>query len=83
MLIISTVLDEQALRLVSDDLDQFMVHIFLCPKNNCSFRPIFNLNDLKQVVEYAHFNVDGMPLVKNNLMKGIFFMKVDLKDAYI
>ena len=62
---------------------EFVSHIYLRPKKDGSQRPIFNLKALNNYVQYHHFKMEGMPMVKNLLRTNDWLLKVDLKDAYL
>ena len=42
-----------------------------------------NLKGLNHFVEYKHFKVEGVPILKNLLKPKDFLTKIDLKDAYL
>ena len=45
---------------------RFLGHIFLRQKKDGSQRPIFNLKKLNQWVEYVHFKMEGLHIVKSS-----------------
>jgi hypothetical protein len=61
---------------------KFLGHLFLRQKKDGSQRPIFNLKKLNEWVEYVHFKMEGLHLVKGLLQEGDWLIKLDLKDAY-
>jgi hypothetical protein len=71
-----------AITRVAPTTGQFLGHIFLRPKRDGSLRPIFNLKQLNHYVEYKHFKMEGLFLLKNLLQQEDWMVKLDLKDAY-
>jgi len=80
---INSMLDKEAIKPVSEDQVQYMSHLFLRPKKDGTFRPIFNLKSLNRFIQYRHFKVDGMKELKNIIMHDDWMITVDLKDAYL
>ena len=79
---IAELLQKKAIVRVSPCPDQFLSSIFLVPKKDGGNRPVINLKHLNQFVEYQHFKMEGLDVVKNLLKKGDFMIKIDMKDAY-
>jgi hypothetical protein len=61
---------------------QFVGHIFLRPKKDGGMRPVFNMKALNHHIEYKHFKMENLSMLKNILQKHDFMVKLDLKDAY-
>ena len=62
---------------------QFISPLFTVPKKGGGHRPVVNLKDLNQFVEYQHFKMEGVPMLKDLLRPNDFLTKIDLKDAYL
>ena len=57
---------------------QFISALFTVPKKGGGHRPVVNLKDLNQFVEYQHFKMEGVPMLKDLLMTNDFLSKIDL-----
>jgi len=56
---------------------------FHCSKvQGLYFRPVINLKGLNQKIQYLHFKMEGLFLLKDVLQSGDLMCKLDLKDAY-
>ncbi len=62
--------------------DQFLGHLFLIPQKDGSYRPVFNMKELNQFVQYEKLKMEGMPMLCTLLEKNDWMTKIDLKDAY-
>ena len=60
----------------------FISNLFLVEKKGGGQRPVINLRHLNQYVEYEHFKMEGIHMLKDLIQKGDFMVKLDLKDAY-
>lgn len=63
--------------------NQFVSPLFTVPKKGGGHRPVINLKMLNQFIEYQHFKMEGIPMLKDLLKPGDFLTKIDLKDAYL
>ena len=79
---ISKMLEKGAISEVQPSRDQFVSPLFLVPKKDGSQRPVINLKKLNQFVEYQHFKMEGLHLLKDLIQPQDYMIKVDLKDAY-
>ena len=75
-------IEKEAIIEVQEQETQFLGHMFLRPKKDGSHRPIFNSKPLNQYMEYQHFKMEGLPIVKTMLQRKDWLIKLDLKDAY-
>ncbi|XP_028408210.1 uncharacterized protein LOC114530788 [Dendronephthya gigantea] len=62
---------------------QFISPLFTVPKKGGGHRPVINLKDLNYFVEYQHFKMEGVTMLKDLLKPNDFMTKIDLKDAYL
>ena len=62
--------------------DKFISNIFLVPKKNGKLRPVINLRQLKEFVEYHHFKQENLKFVLDLVPKFDYLTSVDLCDAY-
>ena len=62
--------------------DQVLSKIFLIPKPDGSFRTIFDMKPLNEVICYVHFKMDTLQTALSLMRKDWFMASVDLKDAY-
>ena len=56
--------------------------IVLRPKNNGTYRLIFNLNALNDSVVYHHFELDTLEATLPLISPGCYMTSLDLKDAH-
>ena len=61
---------------------QFVSNIFLVPKRDGKSRPVINLKDLNVFIQYDHFKMEGIHLLRDLLQPQDWLGKIDLKDAY-
>ncbi|XP_044140287.1 uncharacterized protein LOC122930766 [Bufo gargarizans] len=57
--------------------------MFLVQKKGGQMRPVINLRALNAIVRYRHFKMEGIHLLRDLLLPGDWFVKLDLKDAYL
>jgi hypothetical protein len=62
--------------------DKFISNIFLVPKKNGKLRPVINLRQLNEFVEYHHFKEENLKFVLDLVKKFDYLTSVDLCDAY-
>ena len=79
---ISELLQKGALTNVTPDSDQFVSNLFLVPKRDGGSRPVINLKDLNEYLQYNHFKMEGIHLLRDLMRPNDWLGKVDLKDAY-
>ena len=81
---ITTLLDKRAI----EELDPqslspgFYSRIFLVPKTDGSYRPVFDLKSLNRFVQKEKFKMTTPRTVTNAMHKGDWAVNIDLKDAY-
>uniref|UniRef100_A0A1X7VYF0 Reverse transcriptase domain-containing protein n=1 Tax=Amphimedon queenslandica TaxID=400682 RepID=A0A1X7VYF0_AMPQE len=62
---------------------EFFSTLFLVfPKKDGNQRPVINLKKLNSFINASHFKMEGNHTLKSLLQKGIWLVKIDLKDAY-
>ena len=79
---ISDLLRKGAISVSKFEKDQFISNIFLVAKKNGKFRPVINLSKLNEFIEYHHFKQETLPLILESIDHDVYFVSVDLKDAY-
>jgi hypothetical protein len=57
--------------------------MFVIPKRNGGFRPVFNLRHLNQYVQCPHFKLESIQQVIRLIRKNDYFTSVDLTDAFL
>ena len=62
--------------------DQFISNLFLVPKRDGKSRPVINLKDLNTFLQYDHFKMEGIHLLRDLLQPHDWLGKIDLKNAY-
>ena len=62
--------------------DQFVSSLFLVLKRDGNSRPVINLKDLNILLQYDHFKMEGIHLLRDILQPKDWLGKIDLKDAY-
>ncbi|XP_022784519.1 uncharacterized protein LOC111325067 [Stylophora pistillata] len=75
---------KQAIHLVSehDHNVGFVSGLFVIPKKGGGQRPVFNLRQLNRFIQYKHFKMEGIHMLKDLPKPNDFMAKIDLKDAY-
>ena len=79
---ISDLLQKGALTKATPDSDQFVSSLFLVPKRDGDSRPVINLKDLNTYLQYNHFKMEGIHLLRDLMRPNDWLGKIDLKDAY-
>ena len=79
---LTQLLTKQVVTQVTQSEPQFLGHIFLVPKKDGGMRPVYNMKPLNGFIEYHHFKMETLAMVKTVLQENDFMVKVDLKDAY-
>ena len=79
---ISELLQKGVLTNVTPDSDQFVSNLFLVPKRDGGSRPVINLKDLNEYLQYNHFKMEGIHLLRDLMRPNDWLGKIDLKDAY-
>ena len=80
---IITLLSKQVLKEVSSYIhEQWILNIFLQPKNNGKFRMILDLTLLNKLIEYEHFKMFNLSTALALVEKGVWMASGDLTDAY-
>lgn len=80
---LSSLLKKRAVTEVTERSDGFVCSFFCVPKKGGGFRPIVNLKPLNQFIAYEHFKMENLETVRYLVRKGDWFLKLDLKDAYL
>ena len=79
---IQAMLQKQAIAPANHCKIQFIGHLFLRPKKDGGMRPVFNMKKLNKFIQYKHFKMEGLFMLKTLLLRNDFMVNVDLKDAY-
>lgn len=67
---------------MSDKEPGFVSSLFMVPKKGRGQRPVINLKALNNFVEYSHFKMEGINMLRDVLRKDDYMVKLDLRDAY-
>ena len=73
---------KNAIRVVQPTHGQFISTVFAVPKKDGGTRPVTNLKEVNQILNYHHFKMEGTHLLRNMLQPNDWMGKIDLKDAY-
>ena len=81
---VETLLGKGAIREVEHlgTKEGFFSRIFVIPKKGGQFRLVVNLRPLNRFIEYQHFKLESIHLVRDLLQLGDWMVRLDLKDAY-
>ena len=79
---IQSLIQKGALKQVQPEAEQFLSNLFLVPKRDGTSRPVINLKGLNGFLQYTHFKMEGIHLLRDLVQPGDWLGKVDLKDAY-
>jgi hypothetical protein len=80
---VASLLDKKAISEVVDSSLGFFCSFFCIPKKSGGLRPIVNLKPLNKFIKYEHFKMENLKTVRFLVKKGDYFIKLDLKDAYL
>jgi hypothetical protein len=80
---IQKLLEKRAIEKTFPSPDQFLSFLFLREKKDGSQRPIINFKPFNKWVVYNHFKMENFHLILDMTQKGEYFVKIDLKDAYL
>lgn len=79
---IKSLQDKGAIHQASLSDPGFVSSLFMVPKKGGGQRPVINLKALNNFVEYSHFKMEGIHMLRDLLRKDDFMVTLDLKDAY-
>ena len=79
---VQSMLQKGAIEQVSAHAVCFVSALFLVPKKGGQWRPVVNLRPLNRFIQYEHFKMEGIHLVRDLLQEGDCLAKINLKDAY-
>ena len=79
---VSTLLQKGAIEKVQFKDDQFVSNLFLVPKKDNSLRPVINLRQLNEFIEYRHFKQENLSYALDLIQKNDYCCSIDMKDAY-
>ena len=71
-----------AIEIVKPEPGQFISNVFVVPKQDKTFRLVFNLKNLNQFVEEFHFKLEDYRTVCNLIEQDCFMCVVDQENAY-
>jgi hypothetical protein len=66
----------------ADTQPGFVSNVFSVPKPDGSLRLILNLKKFNEFVDYDHFKMEGLHLLRDNLQRHDYMLTIDLKDAF-
>jgi hypothetical protein len=79
---VQTMFQNEVIREVDPEPEQFLSQLFLRKKKDGSFRPVFNLKKLNAFIPYVHFKMETFQMLPQMIQPGDWMVKIDLKDAY-
>ena len=80
---VQTLLQKKAIEFVPYSDLCFVSGLFVIPKRSGGYRPIVNMKSLNKFIEYQHFKMEGIHVLKDIIRPLDFFTKIDLTDAYL
>ena len=80
---VKSLLEKGAIEPVNDSSIGFISGLFVIPKRSGGFRPIVNLKGLNKFIKTEHFKMEGVGTLQEIIRPNDFFVKMDLKDAYL
>jgi hypothetical protein len=83
LLEIHSLLDRKAIRRTRLTDLSFLCPLFLISRENKKVRLIHNLKPLNACLTKLHFKMEGLPAILQVIQEGDYFIKIDLKDAYL
>jgi ribonuclease HI len=79
---IQNLLESGAIQEIDPNIPCFTSALFLVPKKNGDLRPVIDLRKLNQYVQYHHFKMEGLDLVKSLLRRNDYMVSIDLNQAF-
>jgi hypothetical protein len=80
---VKSLLEKGAIEKIATSTEGFISGLFVIPKRSGGFRPIVNLKSLNKFVRPEHFKMEGISSLQELIRRDDFFVKIDLKDAYL
>ncbi|KZS19608.1 Uncharacterized protein APZ42_013881 [Daphnia magna] len=80
---VKNLLEKGAIEPIVSSTEWFISGLFVIPKRSGGFRPIVNLKSLNKFVKPEHFKMEGIGSLQELIRHNDFFVKIDLKDAYL
>jgi hypothetical protein len=71
-----------AIEMCTDSPGQFISNMFIVEKAGGKFRPVINLKELNNFVEYHHFKQETFHIMCELVQQDDYFVHLDLSDAY-
>ena len=79
---ISRLLMLGVLKIVQEEVDQWISNIFLRHKPNGKFRMLLDLTELNKTINYEHFKMFNLTTALDLLEQNMWMANADLIDAY-
>ena len=67
---IQSLIQKGALKQVQPEAEQFLSNLFLVPKRDGTSRPVINLKGLNGFLQYTHFKMEGIHLLRDLVQPG-------------
>ena len=80
---IRDLLQKRAIEEASGDVPAWYSLVFLVPKKNGSWRPVFDLSALNRHLVIPRFRMESSLTIMASLRKGHWVISIDVKDAYL
>jgi hypothetical protein len=80
---IDSLLEKSAIIEVQKEELHVICPLFTVAKKDGGHRPVHNLKALNSHLCHQHFKLEGLPSLFNLLQPNDYFVKIDLKDAYL
>lgn len=75
--------NKNAVEIVQSQANQFVSDIVIVPKKDERHRPAINLRLLNHFLQYKHFKIEGLFMIRDLLYQEYYMYKIYLKDAYL
>jgi hypothetical protein len=80
---IAQLLAKKAIEPVTDGSPGFQSSLFVIPKRNGGYRPVFNLKRLNQHLDAPHFKMETLKQVTPLIQQHDYLTSIDLSDAFL
>ena len=78
---VKAMLEKGAVQKAIEMKGQFLSNLFQVSKKGGGNRPVINLKNMNSIIQYLHYKMEGLHLLKDLLKEKDFMCKIDLKDA--